>query len=273
MSVRTVILALALVAFSSVAPAQPDGYGQQGAYGQQGFGDGSARGFATADPQQQIRSRLQQSRPDLEIASIRVSRIPGMYQVVFTQGQKIYITEDGAHFILGDMYQVSPGGFTNLAEMERNKERATLLLQEPRSDMIVFSPKGATTGALYVFTDVDCGYCRKFHQEVPRLNELGIEVRYLAYPRSLSQQGEASPAFRKMASAWCAADRQSSLTALKALEPIESNVCEGNPVLRQFRLGTQMGVSGTPSIVTESGQLIPGYMTAERLAALIAGEQ
>ena len=127
--------------------------------------------------------------------------------------------------------------------------------------MIVFGPEEAKA-FVYVFTDVDCYYCQKLHQEVPALKELGVEIRYLAYPRA----GVGSPSYRKIASAWCAEDPNISLTALKAGEQIPDNVCENNPVAEQYMLGGQLGVSGTPALVTESGKLLPGYMPADKLA-------
>ncbi|MFT5670969.1 MAG: thiol:disulfide interchange protein DsbC, partial [Glaciecola sp.] len=111
--------------------------------------------------------------------------------------------------------------------------------------------------------DVDCGYCRKLHEEVPALNAKGIEVRYLAYPRA----GIGSPSYNKIVSAWCAVDQQNALTKLKQLEPIPTNICAGNPVAAQFALGGKMGVRGTPALVLDSGRLLPGYMPADRLAA------
>jgi thiol:disulfide interchange protein DsbC len=129
--------------------------------------------------------------------------------------------------------------------------------------MIVFSPKGQVKASVTVFTDVDCGYCQKLHEEVPALNAKGIEVRYLAYPRA----GIGSPSYNKIVSAWCANDQQDALTKLKRRQPIPTNICAGNPVAAQFALGGKMGVRGTPALVLESGRLLPGYMPADRLAA------
>ena len=127
--------------------------------------------------------------------------------------------------------------------------------------MIVFAPK-QSKAHVYVFTDVDCYYCQKLHQEVPALEALGIEVRYLAYPRA----GIGSDSYQKIASAWCADDPQDSLTILKAGGDIPSNVCEDNPIAQQFALGSDLGVKGTPALITEAGVLLPGYMPADKLA-------
>jgi thiol:disulfide interchange protein DsbC len=100
---------------------------------------------------------------------------------------------------------------------------------------------------------------------VPELNKRGVEVRYLAYPRS----GVGSESYRQLASAWCAEDPQDTLTRLKNREVVADNVCKGNPVAAQYELGGKLGVRGTPAIITESGQMIPGYQSADDLIATL----
>jgi thiol:disulfide interchange protein DsbC len=216
-----------------------------------------------------IRTRFKQSRPSLVISSIKPSDMNGLYEVAIVNGPRLYSTEDGQYFILGDMYEVAPGGFVNIAEKEREGGRAELMASVDLDDMIIFSPKDQPVKAsIMVFTDVDCFYCQKLHKEVPDLNRLGIEVRYLAYPRA----GLESASYDKIASAWCSVDRQATLTRLKNRENIPLNVCPSNPVASQFELGKQIGVSGTPALVTTEGRLLPGYMPALQLATTLGVE-
>lgn len=219
-------------------------------------------GFAQ-NAEQTIRDRLGEARPDIQISYIRPSRIPGIYTVQVTSGPKIYIDETGEFFVLGDMYQVGKEGFVNLGEVERQNQRVALVSQVQGKDMISFKADGVEKTEIFVFTDVDCGYCRKLHQEVPKLNEMGVTVHYLAYPRA----GVGSDTYRKMASAWCSDDRNVAMTTLKNGQQIAMNVCQDNPVANQFALGQQVGVSGTPTIIMKNGEKVPGYMPAERLAA------
>jgi thiol:disulfide interchange protein DsbC len=113
-----------------------------------------------------------------------------------------------------------------------------------------------------VFTDVDCGYCQKLHQEVPQLNTMGIEVRYLAFPRA----GKGSETYQKLVTAWCAQDRQATLTRYKNREPVTTKTCANNPVNAQYELGESIGINGTPALITATGELLPGYMPAAELA-------
>ena len=164
---------------------------------------------------------------------------------------------------MGDLYSVEPSGFVNLAEQERDGDRKALLAKVKKADMIVFSPAEQPAKAyVTVFTDVDCFYCQKLHKEMADINRLGIEVRYLAFPRA----GIGSDSYKKIASAWCAKDRNEAMTRLKLRQPVATNVCPGNPVADQYQLGQEMGVTGTPALITEDGRLMPGYMPALQLA-------
>ncbi|MAT83964.1 MAG: protein-disulfide isomerase [Gammaproteobacteria bacterium] len=219
---------------------------------------------AAAEAAATLVSRLKALRPDIPIENVTASPIPGIYALELAGGTVFYGTEDGRYLFAGDLYQLGDDELVNLAEAGRAELRHELLAGVPRSEMIVFSPAGDTRAAINVFTDVDCGFCQKLHQEVPKLNEMGIEVRYLAYPRA----GVGSESYRKIVSAWCAKDPNSALTKLKARQSIPDASCP-NPVAEQLDLGRQMGVSGTPAIVLQDGTMLPGYMPAERLAEIV----
>lgn len=209
-----------------------------------------------------IMDNLKQARSDLQYSDVKLSPIPGLYEVRVTGGPTLYVSEDGEFFIAGDLFSIEPGRFVNIQEQARAKERAKLLARVDKKDQIIFSPAGETKTYVNVFTDVDCGFCQKLHQEIDQITAKGIEVRYLAYPRA----GVNSPAADKLATAWCAEDPQATLTALKSGEAVAMAVCDDNPVADQYMLGGKVGVNGTPNIVTEDGIVIGGYMTADDMA-------
>lgn len=194
---------------------------------------------------------------------IKASPIAGLYEITVAGGPTLFSNAKGDYFVAGDIYNVTPGGIVNLGERNRETDRADALATIAQEDMIVFAPEGPVKAYVSVFTDIDCGYCRKLHNEVPALNALGIEVRYLAYPRA----GLGSASFNKIATAWCAEDPNTTLTALKNGQSRPNNVCDSNPVAEHFKLGGEIGVRGTPAIVTSSGKMLPGYMPANALAA------
>jgi len=209
-----------------------------------------------------ISKKFSDARNDLKVIDVATTDVEGVYQVHFDGRGSVYAVGEGDYFFVGDLFQIDDKRIVNVTEQAANGPRADLIASISQDDMIVFSPKGEAKASVVVFTDVDCGYCRKLHKEVPRLNEMGIEVKYLAYPRA----GIGSNSYKKIASAWCSVDRQDAMNKLKAGEEIATNVCDTNPVADQFNIGIRAGLNGTPAIILESGELIPGYMPADKLA-------
>lgn len=219
---------------------------------------------ADVDPEvrQTLVKNLERAGDDIKIGTVEASPVSGLYKVQMLNGPTVYATQDGQYFIYGDLFKTASNGLTNVSEQERGSERVEALKKMGEDSTITFSPEGKTRAHITVFTDVDCGYCRKLHQEVPALNKMGIEVRYMGFPR----QGVGSESYRKLTTAWCADNPQETLTKLKSNEKVPLEVCENNPVEEQYKLGQVLGVNATPAIVTESGELIMGYKPAAQLA-------
>jgi thiol:disulfide interchange protein DsbC len=209
-----------------------------------------------------IRESLQRLlRVGTEKIDIKASAIPNIYEVS-VGSEVIYMTADGRYMIIGDVRDAKTG--ENITEKKRSEMRLVSIKSIKEQDTIVFKSK-ETKHIVHVFTDVDCPYCAKFHQEVPKLNEAGVEIRYLAFPRS----PEGSEDFNKMVSVWCAKDKQQALTDAKAGKEIEKMTCDNNPVKQELEIGRSVGVSGTPALILPNGELLPGYLPADRLVAYL----
>lgn len=214
---------------------------------------------ATAKTLNDILVKTFRSPPD----SIAESQIAGLYQVMYGT-EVVYLSADGKYFISGDLLNLQTR--ENLSEVAQRSVRKKMM-DEAKTDAVVFKAKDEKH-VLRVFTDIDCGYCAKLHREMEQINDKGITVEYLAFPRA----GVGSPSYDKIVSVWCAEDQQGAMTKSKARQPVEAKKCE-NPVKQQYELGQAMGVNGTPALLTESGQLIPGYMPADRLASMLTAEK
>lgn len=209
---------------------------------------------------ERIKTNLAKTFPEAAQGTLRPSPVPGLYELVL-DAQVYYVTADGKHLVLGDVVDVTTRG--NLTEKARRKLVGGLLGNVADADAIVISPR-KPRHSIHVFTDVDCPYCARFHQDVPELNRWGIKVRYLMYPRA----GAGSETWRRSVAVWCAADRVKAIGVAKNGGRLDMKSCN-NPVDRHYRLGERLGISGTPTIFLENGKKIPGYIPAARLAAII----
>jgi len=204
---------------------------------------------------------LPELRSGLAIERIKETPVAGLYEVLLNGNRTLYMSADGNYFLVGDMYEVSSEGIVNLPELARQEKRKELMAKVDDTSMISFKPASGLLATVSVFTDVDCTYCRKLHREMRQYHKKGIEVRYLAYPRA----GIGSESYKKTVSAWCSSDPQRAITTLKRGDNIPSRTCP-NPVAAQYELGGRVGVTGTPSIILSDGRMLPGYLSAEKLA-------
>jgi thiol:disulfide interchange protein DsbC len=215
--------------------------------------------------EQSVLSMLKTARPDIQFTFLGESPMPGVYEVQVTNGPILFVHEQGEYLFEGGLLKVSESGIVDTMEERKAIKRRDVFAARSTDDMIIFKPEGESKAVMNVFTDVDCGYCRKFHQEVPELNAMGVEVRYLAFPRA----GIPSGSYDKIAKAWCAEDQQDALTKVKSGRSVDVEVCEDNPVAEQYAFGTQLGVTGTPAIILMDGTLIPGYQPAKKFAEVL----
>ena len=203
------------------------------------------------------RERLAGLFESIEPANVKSSPIDGWYMI--QKGSLVaYISEDGRYLLQGDLIDLDTKA--NLSEESRTDARRELMSKVPNSDVILFSPDEPKY-SVSVFTDVDCTYCRRLHNQIEQYMDNGIEVRYLLYPRG----GPASAAWNTSEAVWCAKDRGEALTLAKQDREFESSECDASVVQDHYVLGQEVGLSGTPAIVLDDGELIAGYLPPDAL--------
>ena len=212
-----------------------------------------------------ILEKLKAARADLEYKIIGPSEVPGFVELQIGNDSNFYVSSDGKFLFDGDVYLVGEGDFSNVKEFKLNDARKQAITGLDLEDLIVFEAQGQKKATINVFTDIDCGFCRKLHKEVPSLNKLGIEVRYLAFPRA----GVGSKSYQKAVTAWCAGNPLTALTEYKNGLDKQIRECDKNPVAEQYQLGQTLGINGTPAIILDDGTLVPGYRTADAIAKIL----
>lgn len=206
-----------------------------------------AAGSADATAIAAIRKLNQQ----VQIDQVGAAPLPGFRQVV-VGGQVLYVSDDGRYLMQGVLLDMQTK--RDLSQVALGSIRKGLLAQVPQSERIVF-PAANPKYTVAIFTDVECGYCRKLHGDIAEYNKLGISVEYLAFPR----MGPGSDDFRKMEAVWCSNDRKKALTDAKNGKSPQAVRCT-NPVMQQYELGRRVGLTGTPLIVAGNGLSPPGYL-------------
>jgi len=212
---------------------------------------------AGTDASDAIRQSLGKVLPGVTLDQIKPSPLPGVSEVLVGP-RLLYISDDGKYLLQGSLIDLETR--KDISEERRKGIRLDAIDKVGVDNMIVF-PAEKERHAITVFTDIDCGYCRKLHSEIQQFNAEGITVRYLMFPRA----GVGSPSYDKAVSVWCSDDRRAALTHAKAGDEITPQKCD-NPVKDQYELGGQLGVTGTPALILDNGELLPGYVPAKRLA-------
>jgi thiol:disulfide interchange protein DsbC len=214
----------------------------------------SAPAMTAADPRVAIAAKMQ----GVKAEDLHATPIPGIYELL-RAGDAAYVSTDGKYAIIGDLYET--GSNKDLTENRRRDLRLKMLAEIPETQMVVFGPLNAKH-TITVFTDMDCAYCRKLHSQISDYNRLGIKVRYIAYPRS----GPNTASWTKAEQVWCASDRKGALTDAKLGKALPNKICLDNPVAKEYELGQQFNLQGTPTLILGNGEMVSGYLPPAELA-------
>jgi thiol:disulfide interchange protein DsbC len=204
------------------------------------------------------------SMPSVKVDSVKPAVVKGLFEVVV--GANIYyVSEDGKYLLQGRLVDVAAR--KDLTEEKLNVTRKLAIEKMGQANMIVFKSK-ITKYTVTIFTDIDCGYCRKLHSEIDQYLAQGITIQYLFFPRA----GKGSDSYNKAVSVWCAEDRNAALTAAKKDQKLTEKTCD-NPIDKHMQLAAEFDVKGTPMIISENGNVYPGYLPAKQLVEALENEK
>lgn len=209
------------------------------------------------DGEKAIKEKLSQA--GMTVDSIKETPISGLYEVIVGTNL-MYLSKDGRYLLQGDIVDIEnitrPVNITTPVLGQIHNKILDALGED---QMFVFAPE-KVEHTITVFTDLDCSYCRKLHSELDQYLAKGVKVRYLMYPRS----GPNTQSYFKAVAAWCAEDRNKSLTMAKLGKDIEMKKCD-NPVDEHMKLANAFHLRGTPMIIMEDGEILRGYVPASKL--------
>jgi len=208
---------------------------------------------------------LKELAPDIKILEIRASAVDGLWEVGVESGAKkaiVYIDSSKKYMIQGAIIDLkAKANLTQERFNEINKVDISLI---PLDDAIVMGEKGASNRVI-IFTDPDCPYCGKLHQEVKKILEKRKDIVFFikmfplkihpgAYDKAKAIVCEKSPAL---------------LDDAFEKKSLPKPGCETTVIDENLKLGEKIGITGTPAMILQNGILIPGYKDADSLIALI----
>jgi len=220
---------------------------------------------AANNPEANARAAIKAIAPTMVVESVAPAAMPG-YQEVLVNGQVVYVSNDGRYLVQGSVLDMTTK--TDLTEARKVKARQIALAKIPASQRISFPAKNEKYKVM-VFTDIDCGWCRKMHQQMADYNSAGITVDYLFFPRA-GLQGDS---YTQAVAVWCSKDKRAALTQAKGGQKLTGPTTCKNPVADQFNLGMRLGVTGTPSIYASNGVDLRGYKPPQEMATALAAMQ
>ncbi len=208
----------------------------------------AAPAMTATDPRVAIAAKMQ----GVKAEDLHATPIPGIYELL-RGADAAYVSPDGKYAIVGDLYET--GTNKDLTENRRRDQRLKMLAAIPETQMVVFGPQ-TVKHTITVFTDMDCAYCRKLHSQISDYNKLGIKVRYIAYPRT----GPNTASWSKAEQVWCATDPKTALTEAKLGKSLPNKICPNNPVAKEYQLGQDFNLQGTPTLILGNGEMVSGYL-------------
>lgn len=205
---------------------------------------------------------LKSSLEKMGATNVRLSEspLPGFRLATSNEGV-VHISENGQYVVQGNF---------NVLELKNGKatditHKAQMASLNALSNEMIIYPAKQEKHVVTVFMDITCHYCHILFENVKAYNEEGITLRFLAFPRA----GVNTQTAKQMEAIWQAKDR------MKALEDAEAGnlpkeLKTPNLVKKHYELGIQFGVTGTPYMVTDKGEVIGGYVPAKELAKMLS---
>lgn len=194
-----------------------------------------------------------------KISNIIPLDYPNLYFVDLKGSNPLITTADGKYFLGDQIFKVSDNkNAVNIVQNVQFKLNADKLAKISPSDIIEYPSSIKEEYVVYVFSDPTCPYCRDFHKSLPEINNLGITVRYIGFPRA----AEFSPILKKV---WCSADKKTAFSSIINGQMINTDECQANPIDSFTDLGHEVGVNGTPNVFLPDGRKVGGFMKPDEL--------
>jgi thiol:disulfide interchange protein DsbC len=211
----------------------------------------------------ELARKLSKALPEYTIVRISPSGVDGILEVLMEDNRIVYTDPSGKHLLNGHLFDVE--AHEDLTERRIEALTRIDIKQLPLADAFDVV-HGDGKRQLYLFEDPDCPYCKKFEEQLPKLNDVTLHI--FLFPLTTIHPH----AYEHALGVWCAKDRQKAWTdkMMKGIDPPAVAKC-ANPIDRNLALGEKIHIDGTPTIVFADGRVRAGMMSPEDLERMLGG--
>ncbi|MBL4606373.1 MAG: DsbC family protein [Pseudomonadales bacterium] len=186
------------------------------------------------------------------------SNIGDAVMLVLENGRELHISKDGNYLIAGPIYKIENGTLVDQSA-DRMAHLRIAKLESLDSSIAIKYEAVEEKHNIYIFTDVTCGYCKKFHaKELNKLLSNGISVNYIPYVAANYGRNYDLNDY-----VWCSDNPAETLTLAKNNKTGTLKTCKSKALRQGKEIGKMFGVRGTPNIAFANGDLVKGYKSAQ----------
>jgi thiol:disulfide interchange protein DsbC len=208
---------------------------------------------------------LKDLAPDLKILEVRPSPVKELWEISVQSGERkglLYLDLSKKYFIQGAIIDLKTKA--NLTQERMSELTKVDTSTIPLDDALVMGDKGAKYKVI-IFTDPDCPYCEKLHQEIKKVVAKRQDIAFFIkmYPLPMHKG-----AYEKAKAIVC----EKSMALLDdafAKKTLPEAKCDSTAVDDNLKLAEKLGIRGTPAIFLPNGIGVPGFKDADSLIELI----
>lgn len=215
---------------------------------------------AAAQDVEKIRKNFAERLPRLpRVDEVTKTPMPGVFEVRI--GMDLFYTDaEGNYVIQGEMIDAKTQ--RNLTEERQEKLLAIPFNQLPLKDAFMLM-RGNGKRRVAIFEDPNCPYCKRFEQELQKVNN--VTIYWFLYPILGPDSND------KSRNLWCAKDRAGAwLDWMLRNKAAPEASCDVAALARNVEFGRKYKITGTPTMIFEDGRRIPGAVPAAEIEKMLA---
>jgi thiol:disulfide interchange protein DsbC len=201
-----------------------------------------------AQQEQQIKVEIQKKLgTNAKVKSVSPAPVTGLYEVLV--GNDVFYTDvSGKYLIQGEIIELATG--KNITE-QRQADLNRIKWSDLTPANAIKNVRGNGTRQLAVFSDPNCGYCKRLDKSLQQLDNVTIYTYLIPILSADSAQ--------KSKQIWCSSDPNKAYLdwMINGIAPSGKGECS-TPLDKNMAFAKTYGITGTPTIFFTDGSRFPG---------------